>query len=402
MNRLEFREATGRKMSALQSKPNAEVVATREQVVAILELLETRMLWSTARHVIAATGIHVSRGWRETLAQAREDSYSDAIWSSAFKSLSTALRWHTYVGNKHVSFFDLREQNEDAKARVLDWALKRAAADLGPVVRRRPFDILDAPTRKTDLEQYKTSMPKLLAAELQDGKLYLQYFSTRAYSMREPLDIAKMGETQSKLFDGYEEVIGVKTRLVPCFDTVVVDTTNELVELRIDFQPGMTEDKNSPTLVRVMNEFNRATTKFIGLDAVGVGLMNLHPVINPLYLDAACGRVTALGFVATSKASSSNNHGQIHRTRTQDFRKDSFHVGGKRHVDKVDPYTIGITWPAKPPKGDLYLELKGSVRAIYSGKLRAVTTAEFLGCQDGADYDFIADQVLRRLQRKKK
>ncbi|MEY4755745.1 MAG: hypothetical protein RJA34_643 [Pseudomonadota bacterium] len=387
-------------MRTSPSKPDA--VATREQVVGILELLETRMLWSTARSIISATGIHVSRGWRETLANAREDSYSDAIWTGAFKSLSTAARWHTYVGNKHVSFFDLREQNEDSKNQVLDWALRRAVDDLRSVISRRPFDILNAPTRKVDLEQYKTSAPRLLAAELHGDKLYLQFFSTRAYSMREPLDIAKMSAAHIKLFAEYEEVIGVKTRLVPCFDTVVVDTTNDLVEFRIDFQPGMTEDKNSPAFSRVISEFNRATTKFIGQGAVGVGLMNLHPAINPMYLDVACGRVTALGFVATSKASSSNNHGQIHRTKTQDFRKDSFHVGGKQHVDKVDPYTIGITWPAKPPKGDLYLELKGSVRAIYSGKLRAVTTAEFLGCLDGADYDFIADQVLRRLPRRKK
>ena len=389
-------------MSTLLPKQEDGVTATREQVVAVLELLETRMLWSTARPMISATGIHVSRGWRETLAHAREDTYSDAIWTSAFKSLSTAARWHTYVGNKHVSFFDLREQNEDAKAQVLDWALMRAVDDLRLVVRQRPFDILDAPTRKADLEQYKTSAPRLLAAELQGGKLYLQFFSTRAYSMREPLDITKMSAAQIKLFEEYEEVIGIKTRLVPCFDTVVVDTTNDLVEFRIDFQPGMTEDVNNPAFARVMSEFNRATTKFIGQGAVDVGLMNLHPAINPMYLDAACGRVTALGFVATSKASSSNNHGQIHRSKTQDFRKDSFHVGGKQHVDKVDPYTIGITWPAKPPKGDLYLELKGSVRAIYSGKLRAVTTAELLGCLDGADYDFIVDQVLRRLPRRKK
>lgn len=389
-------------MSTVQPKPDTGTSASREQVVAILELLETRMLWSSARSIISGTGIHVSRGWRETLEQARKDSYSDAIWASAYKSLSTAARWHTYVGNKHVSFFDLREQNEDAKAQVLEWALKRAVGDLQPVLRSRPFDILDVPTHKADLEQYKTLAPRLLAAELQGGKLYLQFFSTRAYSMREPLDITKMSAAQIKLFEEYEEVIGVKTRLIPCFDTVVVDTTNDLVEFRIDFQPGMTEDKNSPAFVRVMNEFNLATTKFIDQGAVGVGLMNLHPAINPMYLDTTCGRVTALGFVATSKASSSNNHGQIHRTRTQDFRKDSFHVGGKQHVDKVDPYTIGITWPAKPPKGDLYLELRGSVRAIYSGKLQAVTIAEFLGCLDGADYDFIADQVLRRLPRRKK
>lgn len=389
-------------MSVLPPKSCVEFVASREHVVAILELLETRMLWSTAKPIISAASIHTSRGWQETIAHARKDSYSDAIWESAFKTLSTVAEQHTYVGNKHVSFFDLREQNEAVKTQVLEWAFSRATHDLQPMVSKRPFDILDTPTRKADLEQYKTSMPKLLAAELRGDKLYLQFFSTRAYSMREPLDLTKMSAAQIKLFEEYEEVIGVKTRLVPCFDTVVVDAINDLVELRVDFQPGMTEDKNTPAFVRVMNEFNRATTKFLGQSAVGVGLMNLHPAINPMYLDTACGRVTALGFVATSKDSSSNNHGQIHRTKTQDFRKDSFHVGGKQHVDKVDPYTIGITWPGKPPKGDLYLELKGSVRAIYSGKLRAVTTAEFMGCLDGEDYDFIADQVLRRLPRRKK
>ncbi|MEJ1938134.1 hypothetical protein WDZ92_48695, partial [Nostoc sp. NIES-2111] len=60
------------------------------------------MLWSTAKPLVSATGIHTSRGWRETIQQAREDSYSDAIWASAYKSLSVVARWHTYVGNKHV------------------------------------------------------------------------------------------------------------------------------------------------------------------------------------------------------------------------------------------------------------------------------------------------------------
>ena len=389
-------------MNATPTKADPKGTPTREQVIAILELLETRMLWSTARPIISAAGIHVSRGWGETLAHTREGAYSDAIWANAYRSLSTAARWHTYVGNKRVSFFDLREQNQDIWAQVLKWALQRAVNDVNPVLRQRPFDILDAPTRKADLEVHKQASPKLLAAELQGEKLYLQYFSTRSYSMREPLNISKMGKAQAKFFEEYDEVIGIKTQLVPCFDTVVVDVLNDMVEIRVDFQPGMTEDKNSPALACVITEFNRTTTKFIGESAVGAGLMDLHPAINPMYLDAACGRVTALGFVATGETSSSNNHGQIHRSKTQDFRKDSFHVGGRQQVKKVDPYTIGITWPGKPPKGDLYLELKGSVRAIYSGKLRSVTTAEFLGCLDGTDYDFVADQVLRRLTRKKK
>jgi len=67
----------------------------REQVIAAMELLETRVLWSTARPVIAGTGIHASRGWQETLAQVREDFYSDAIWASAYETLSSTALLHT-------------------------------------------------------------------------------------------------------------------------------------------------------------------------------------------------------------------------------------------------------------------------------------------------------------------
>ena len=193
---------------------DAVSVPTREQVVAIMELLATRMSWSTARPIIASTGIHVSRGWLETIAHAREDSYSDSMLLSAYKILSAAARWHTYVGNKHVSFFDLREQNEEAKNRILAWTVDSAIHDLQPVLRRRPFDILSAPTKQAELESYKTATPKLVAAELQGGKLYLQFFSTRSYSHRESLDITQLLATQAKFFEGYEEVIGVKTRWV--------------------------------------------------------------------------------------------------------------------------------------------------------------------------------------------
>lgn len=342
-------------MSAVPTDGN-KPSATREQVVAVMELLSTRLQWNHARTLISATSLHTSRGWSETLAAAREDAYSDATWTAAFKALAAVAEQHTYVGNKRVSFFDLREQNEEDRTRVLRWARGSAVSDLVGVLRHRPFQILAAPTSEAGLEPYKQAAPKLVAADFESGKLYLQYFSTRAYTHREPLDISKMTASQQKIFSGYDELIGVRTRSVPCFDTAVIDTNSELVEIRVDFQPGMTEDKATPAFHRLVGELNRSAEKFIGHGAVGAGLMDLHPAINPMYLDEKCGRVTALGFVATGKDSSSNNRGQLHRSKTKDFRKDAFHVGGKLHVERIDPYAIGITWPAKPPKAELNLE----------------------------------------------
>jgi hypothetical protein len=375
---------------------------TRDQVVAVMELLSTRLQWKHARNLISATSLHTSRGWCETLASVREDAYTDAIWTAAFKSLTTVAEQHTYVGNKRVRFFDLRERNQEDRASILKWASGSAVSDLAVVLRNRPFSILSAPTTEAGLETYKQAAPRLIAVDFENGKLYLQYFSTRAYTHREPLDISKMTASQQKVFAEYDELIGVRTRSVPCFDTAVIDTNSELVEIRVDFQPGMTEDKATPAFQRVVGELNRATEKFIGHVAASAGLINLHPAINPMYIDERCGRVTALGFVATGKDSSSNNRGQLHRNKTKDFRKDAFHVGGKLHVDRIDPYAIGITWAAKPPKSELDLEIRGNSRAIYSGKLSAITEAEIVGCTDDADFDFVTSQLLHHIKRRKK
>lgn len=388
-------------MSALPAEDKNET-ATREQVVALLELLATRMQWSAARPIISTTSIHVSRGWSETIGAASRDVYSDAIWSSAYKTLSKLARLHTYVGNKKVSFFDLRAQNEADRDRILKWAQKAAVDDLTGVVRRRPFDILEAPTTNEALERYKAPPPRLVAVNYARDKLYLQFFSTRSYTFREPLDISLMTAAQQKAFAGYEELIGVRTRSIPCFDTAVIDTASELVEIRVDFQPGVTEDKDVSPFSRVVGELNRIGTKYINQGMVGAGLINLHPAINPMYLDEKCGRVTALGFVATGKDSSSNNRGQLHRSKTRDFRKDDFHVGGKLHVEKIDPYAIGLTWSQKDPKSDLSLEIRGNARALYNRKHGQVTDVEIVGCLDLDDYEFVCGQVLNRLKRIKK
>lgn len=277
---------------------SAGAVAAREKVLAVLELLETRMQYSAARALVSEAGLHASRGWRETLSRARTDSHNDPVWTRAYDVLSRAALNHSYVGNKHVHIFDLREQNVDSKHRVVDWATNRAVKDLQAILKKRPFSILDAPTKKETLEPYKDAPPQLVEASLVKDKLYLQFFTTRAYSTREELDISKMSAAQAKVFEDYEELIGVKTRQVPCFDTVVIDTGKDLVEFRTDFQLGMTEDKRVPPYVGVMNLLNEMSTKFIGQFAVGAGLMNFYPAIDKMYLDQKCGRVTALGFVA--------------------------------------------------------------------------------------------------------
>lgn len=370
-------------------------------IIQIIRLLATRMLWSSGKPLIASTGLPTSRGWQETISTIASSSYSEQHLITAYSLLSDAAVWHTFVGNKHVTFFDIRAQNKDAQDRLKTWTLTSSLEDLKGVVKERPFNILNVSTQQNELEKYRNTPPKLISTALKKGALYLQYFSTRAYWHKDTLEVGTMPEEQAKFFQEYQEIIGVKTKLVPCFDTVVVNTNTDLVEFRVDFAPGLNGDKAESAFAKVMSEFNRTIFPFLTQYPVGVGLLNLHPAIDPIYRDEECGSVRALGFVATAMETSSNNQGQIHRRKNQDFRKDGFHVGGKMNVQKIEPYAIGVAWP-KMSEGELYLELKGSAKALYAGKLIDVSVAEFLGCMDGNDYDFLADHLLSRLPRLKK
>ncbi|WCM92871.1 hypothetical protein M5C99_21425 [Acidovorax sp. NCPPB 2350] len=202
----------------------------------MLELMATRMQWSSARPIISSTSLHTSRGWGETITSAKESVYSDDIWTSAYKTLSNAARLHAYVGNKHVSFFDLRVLADDSRERILDWAKNNALIDLASALRRSPFRVIEAPTTEAALEPYKSQKPKLIEAAMSEGKLYLQFFSVRTYVHREPISISEMTASQQRVFAEYDELIGVKTTAVPCFDTVVIDSESELVQIRVDLR----------------------------------------------------------------------------------------------------------------------------------------------------------------------
>lgn len=379
-----------------------EITATHGQVISVLELLATRIQWSTAKPIISDASIHVSRGWAETITTASQNIHGSTLHTTAYQKLSNTAWNHAYFGNKRVSFFDLREQNENYRTKVLSWAQESAMSDLAGILRERPFNILEAPTKKQALDLYKTSPPQLIEAKFFGNRLHLQFFSTRSYTFREPIDISLMTATQQKSFIEYEKLIGVRTKCIPCFDTVAIDPTNELIEIRLDFQPGIIEDRDHSPLSRVIDALNRIGRKYIQQDICSTGLINLHPTINPMYLDESCGRVTTLGFVATGRDSSSNNQGQLHRSKTKDLRKDEFHLGGRLHVEKIDPYAIGITWSQQDPKSDLNLEISGSARALYNRTYGQVSEAEIVGCMNVQDYEFVRNQILSRLKRTKK
>lgn len=232
------------------------------------------------------------------------------------------------------------------------------------------------------------------------GKFFFQFFSVRSYSKRVKIKLNELTRTQQKVFSIYEELYGIEKSFIPCFDTVVVDFDSEILEFRIDFAPDMVGDTDISPFTKAVNTFNQVIVRFDIEPASGAGLMNLFPAIKPMYEDEACGKVTALGFVAIGKDASSNNQGKIQRSLTRDFRKDPFHVGGKGNVTKIESYAIGLHWGTKKSTDPLSLEIKGSSRAVFAGKGGSAFSAEMTGCLDENDFQFLKGQVLQRIKPK--
>jgi len=374
---------------------------SRDLLVSLLQLLQSRMAWSSAKPFLVKAGVHASRGWDETISTASVALYSEPMLAAACSLLTDVALKHSAVGNKNAYFFDLKQQEEKKKNSFLEWARNKAELDLEPTLQQRAFGIFEMPTTQKGLAIIKNNEPFLFSVEKHGGKVFFQFFSVRSYSKRVKIKLKELTKTQQKAFSIYEELYGIEKSFVPCFDTVVVDLDSEILEFRIDFAPDMVGDTEISPFTKAVNTFDQVVIRF-NKDPITASapLINLFPAIKPMYEDEACGKVTALGFVAIGKDASSNNQGKIQRSLTRDFRKDPFHVGGKGNVTKIEPYAIGLHWGTRKSADPLSLEIKGSSRAVFAGKGGSAFSAEMVGCLDENDFQFLKGQVLQRIDSK--
>lgn len=383
----------------LLMSPNSPATPAANTIEHLLSLMATRMSWSLGAKIVDRANLHVSRGWRETIAAARSRPPADGALEHAKTVLSQAFGWHTFVGNKQVTWYDLNAIEAPASAALLYWATNVDVEQLNQTYGVVGFDPMQAPYVEEQLRPLVGAPARLVSVARADGRLYFQYFSARSYSARESIDVSDWPDEHRARLGDFYEIIGVKLRSIPCFDTIVVDVPARRLEVRVDFAPGLRADPQAIGVHALLESFNDLMMRELTLRPAGLGLVNFFPAVSGIYGDRTAGRVAMLGFVATSEDTSSNNKGQTLRRQDQDLRNDKFHVGGTGAVESVTPYTIGATWPSPSRLEPLTIELHGSVRMIYGIGTRAIAVAIFLGCTDGRDFDFLAGELARQLTR---
>lgn len=364
----------------------------------LMRLLSTRMSWTSGIRVLESAGLHVSRGWSESISAFRGAIYTLENLEAAERVLESALVLHTYVGNKQVTWYDMGQWNPEWVRAIRRWAAALDPASPPRGIGLRRWIPANLPYSEGDLSRYRGASPRLVEISKSEDRVYFQFLTARTYAIRETIDVADFAEEDRERFLGYQEIIGVRRSSMPCFDSCVLDLSANRLEVRIDFNPGNRSDEQAGALPTTIAQFNRIMQAELQIAPAGIGLVNFFPAVGRIYNDTTAGRVSLLGFVATSSDTASNNSGKTLRKQTQDLRQDRFHLGGKQNVQSVLPYTIGTNWPA--PSGgreQLTLELHGGVKTVYHPNT-VLGIAHLTGCMTTADYDFLIEELARQLR----
>lgn len=367
------------------------MAATSRQVTdleKVLRLLETRMTWTMGAKVLEAAALDKSRGWDESIRRCVQRTMDGSFRTRVQESLEGALARHILVGGKQVIWYDWERLSDGDRADVRRWAETVRTSRL--VGEEDEFRLIETPYLQPALRPLHGQLPRLVRARRAGQRLTLLFSSARSFTTRENIDLTGMTAQQRQRFEDYLEVIGVKARIIPCFDVVVFDLAKNRVEVRMDRQPGIKSDGQDAAFSQILEHLNRMILQDTGHQPLGIGLVDFFPAVNRLYLDPSAGLVEMLGFVATSADRSSNNRGLVHRREDQDLRVDPFHVGGKNAVGTVEPYTIGVSAESLSGIDRLHLELRGNARALFGpATARSITHASFDGCATDADFDLL-------------
>lgn len=210
----------------------------------------------------------------------------------------------------------------------------------------------------------------------------------------------------------YSQIIGIKQKFAPCFDTVVVDRSEQRIELRVDVPSAhVPSEIQQIASQHVLASFNALSYEGCRTSIVGLSAFDFFPMLLPLYRDNAAGKVSTLGLLLMRKIPPQTTlAGRLGKRATTYGRINSTKV--ERQQSRIFALTPlvsnGPLWAAKTV---IELEIPGSIHCLY--KSRALHVANLSGCVTFAEYDFLTSRFgttlklrqslpLKRLVRHKK
>lgn len=284
-----------------------------------------RMLQSELR----AKGLGAASGWDgllqryATLPDAAEERNK---LTEHFKDIYTR---QLFYGRKAVSIFAA----DQAVMQRLTESLTNLLDNTSPFAKRYPMPVNEATLSQCSFD------PVLVAVERDDENVRIISSCKRFYKAREPIELSALEESAKTALSGYDEVFGVKMGIVQAFDSIVLRSDLNRLEIHIDLCcPMIAED-----LSRARSWYTERISPLIAdLDGWNAGLglpKNFFPLISKLY-NAPDGNVISLGHATGTKSVKEEKM----RQRSLDLREELFHKEGIRAIGHTDAFSIVKAW----------------------------------------------------------
>jgi len=212
--------------------------------------------------------------------------------------------------------------------------------------------------------------------------------SKRYVRSREVIEYSDFPKEVLTALAGYDEIVGIKSKFVQAFDSIIFLPDEDRIVLTIDLCGNLSlQDVGRAVLVHIelLNErFSSAGFKGNVSDL----RLNFFPMISALY-STKDGVVERIGHVTTS----GSNKNERMRARDSDLRLEPYHKEGlKAILGGTDLFSIGKRWD-----GGGYtigLEIPGTHK--QAGDPDAVIqVAIFDGCRNGLDFKTVLNYLVQ-------
>lgn len=344
-------------------------------VTDVLAALDARQSFGMVASALKQRNLSVSTGWHatavriEALAQGSERG-------ELLRILGEVLRDNILYTNKAVLLWHVPKEIAEEIAAKLPSFVDHDS----PYLANYPLPLPQEVLRRTTVLGVPT------AIETSNMRKALVFASKRERVEQEPVPADQIPQ---QMFDaGFTEFYARKRFVFQVFDSFCITPSIGLIELRIDQAKYLSEKDVIQYRIALVEKFNSLVKSSLGHECILGAAINLEPALLPLYqgdkwVVHAIDHQNAEGY-------SNSNKG---RNRTDDVRKDKYHLNGEAAVGGVQLWQVSASFSSDFTPHAPRLILEGNSRML-SSLSPFMDIARILDCATEAEYDEVLEALL--------
>jgi hypothetical protein len=348
----------------------------------IFEVFRARVPWSVMKVLLGACNIPVSSGWETTFKKILHDGKIKDEFAESFELLKDYYLKYILIGEKSVRGYKISRNEIDV---VIDF-FKLLKVEENIFHETYPFSLSSERLGSAE------SKSKLVEVKEMDNKVFLVFCTKRHFTERITINTNTLNSVVKDGLGNYDEIIGIRKYAKQFFDVVVLWTTKDLVEVRIDVASGMLDKERFRSFLEIVSAFNNIVRgKFNNRNfLVDDNSINSFPLIDLLYQSKE-GRVVELSFLTDE---GSVKHEKM--KKKGDLREELYHKAGKQAVHHINSFRLAIIW-----KSIILDKLETQPEILLPGSSRLISHSSprldeiiLSGCSTLEDYDFIFSKII--------